>query len=111
MDTRLQKIVGEMAKKEKNLKLYKSRRHVKGEVIKKSKTKSGNIKLRVLCENNKYTFIIIKSHKDRFALAERLKKGDFVSICGYPKFRWVLCTRLSQIKNLDKSSQINLEKF
>ena len=77
MDTRLQKIVGEMAKKEKNLKLYKSRRHVKGEVIKKSKTKSGNIKLRVLCENNKYTFIVIKSHKDRFALAEE-----------YPIHRW-----------------------
>lgn len=108
MDTTLQKIVGEMARKEKNLKKYKSRRHVKGEVIKKSRTKSGNIKLRIKAGEDKYTFIVIKTHKERFALAEKLKKGCLVSVSGYPKFRWVLCTRLSEIINLDRSRQSKL---
>jgi len=77
IDTTLIETLGEMVRKEKKLKGYKRRVRAKGRLAKKSLTKS-----------------VIKTHKERFAIAKKLAVGKSVSAEGIPKFRMVICTRL-----------------
>lgn len=99
IDTTLIDKLTELAKKEKKLKEYKKRLRVKGRLVKKSLTKNKNIRLTIKKEDDMYKFIVLKSHKERFAIAEKLAVGKSVSIEGIPKFRMVICTKL---KVLDK---------
>ena len=101
-----------LADKEKKIKSYKRRIRVKGKIIAKGKTKKGNITLKVEKEGEIYTFAVIKSHKERFALAEKLEIGRSASIEGIPKFRVTICIRLKALdKGLMKGKQIKLESF
>ena len=50
-------------------------------------------------------FIVIKTHKENFALAERLEVGSFVSVAGISKFRVIICTQLKQLHKMDESKQ------
>src|SRR3989338_9459479 len=101
-----------LADKEKKIKSYKTRIRVKGKIIAKGKTKKGNITLKVEKEGEIYTFAVIKSHKERFALAEKLEIGRSASIEGIPKFMIIICTRLKAAdKGLAKGKQIKLEGF
>ena len=98
--------------KEKKIKEYKRRIRIKGRIIAKGKTKKGNITLKVEKEGEDYNFTVIKSHKERFALAEKLETGRSVSIEGIPKFRIIICTRLKAAdKEAAKGKQIKLEGF
>ncbi|MCK5282991.1 MAG: hypothetical protein KAK00_06285 [Nanoarchaeota archaeon] len=108
MKNPLHEILKEMVVKEKKLKEYKRRIHAKGEIIEKKNTDKGNIKLKVQQDENKYNFIIIKSHKEIFEIAGKLQKGEYVSATGIPKFRYLLCTRLKKIRKIDKSVQVKL---
>lgn len=110
MKTELLKIVTEMASKEKKIKEFKRRIRVKGEIIKKGLTKNKNIKLIVRKGDDKYNFVVIKTHKDKFELAQTLNVGDFVSATGVSRFRAVICTQLKKIKRIDEK-QIKLEEF
>ena len=98
IDTTLIETLGEMAKKEKQLKDYKRRLRVKGRLTKKSLTKSGNIKITIRKEEEDYSFIVLKSHKERFAIAKKLAVGKSVSAEGIPKFRMVICTKLKVLE-------------
>ena len=71
-----------MASKEKKLKEFKRRLHAKGKVIEKKITDNGNIKLRIEKDGDKFNFIILKSHKERYEIASKLNKGDYVSRIG-----------------------------
>ncbi|MEA2035988.1 MAG: hypothetical protein U9O94_00660 [Nanoarchaeota archaeon] len=111
MGNKLLKILGEMVKKEKAAKYFKSKLRIKGEIIKKSLTKNKNIKLQIQCKQDKDNVIVLKTHKGRYKLAETLMKGNYVSAEGIPKLRWVLCTKLKKIERIDLSKQDSLEKF
>ena len=101
-----------LADKEKKIKSYKRRIRVKGKIIAKGKTKKGNITLKVEKEGEIYTFAVIKSHKERFALAEKLEIGRSASIEGIPKFRIIICTRLKALdRGAAKGKQAKLEGF
>lgn len=69
-----------LAKKEKKLKEYKRRLRIKGRLIGKGFTKNKNIKLTVRKEDEDYSFIVIKTHKERYALAEKISAGKSVTI-------------------------------
>jgi len=101
-----------LADKEKKVKEYKRRIRVKGRIIAKGKTKKGNITLKIEKEGEGCNFTVIKSHKERYALAEKLQIGRSVSIEGIPKFRIIICTRLKAAdKELAKGKQVKLEGF
>ena len=101
-----------LADKEKKIKSYKRRIRVKGKIIAKGKTKKGNITLKVEKEGESYAFAVIKSHKERFALAEKLEIGRSASIEGIPKFRIIICTRLKALdRGAAKGKQAKLEGF
>lgn len=112
IDTTLIDALKVLADKEKNIKKYKRRLRIKGKLIAKGETKKGNITLKVEKEDEDYSFTVIKSHKERFALAEKLQIGRSVSIEGIPKFRMTICTRLKALdRGLMKGKQIKLESF
>ena len=94
-----------LAQKEKKIKEFKSRVRVKGKIIKKGKTKKGSIKLIVQKADDKYNFVVIKTHKENFALAERLEVGSFVSVAGVKKIRVIIYTHLNQKRKIDVSTQ------
>lgn len=83
-----------LARKEKKLKEYRRRLRIKGRIIKKQATKSGNIKITIKKDEDACSFIVIKTHKERYKLAEKLSLGKAVSVEGIPKFRMTICTRL-----------------
>lgn len=112
IDTTLIDALKVLADKEKKIKEYKRRLRIKGKLIAKGKTNKGNITLKVEKEGENYSFTVIKSHKERFALAEKLQIGRNVSIEGIPKFRMIICTRLKALdRGLTKGKQIRLESF
>lgn len=111
IDKTLINLVKEMADKERTIKEIKSRIRIKGKIAAKSLTKKGNIKLKVKRDENEISFIILKSHKDRYFLAERLSLGRSVSVEGIrKKFRIIICTKLKVLdKGIDTSKQLRLE--
>jgi tRNA(Ile2) C34 agmatinyltransferase TiaS len=101
-----------LARKEKKVREFKGRVRVKGKIVKKGLTKKGNIRLTVQKGEGKYNFIIIKSHKDDYALAEKLAKGSFVNAEGINKFRAIICTKLKKIQRIETSEQkMLIEQF
>jgi hypothetical protein len=112
IDTTLIDTLTRLAEKENKVKEYRRRLRVKGEVSFKGMTKSGNLTLTVREKGEEYKYTILRSHKDRHALAEKIPLGRHVSIEGIPKFRYVICTRLKALdKGLAKGKQEKLEAF
>src|SRR3989338_5830409 len=112
IDTTLIDNLKALADKEKKVKEYKRRLRVKGKLIAKGKTKKGNITLKIDKEGEDYSFTVIKSHKERYALAEKLQIGRSISIEGIPKFRMTICTRLKSLdRGLMNGKQIKLGNF
>ena len=105
IDRTLLNTISELARKEKKAKEFKRRVRVKGKLIKKGKTKKGSIKLIIQKDDDKYNFVVVKTHKENFALAEQLKVGSFVSVVGISKFRAIICTQLKQLHKMDESKQ------
>lgn len=97
IDTTLIDMLKVLADKEKKIRGYKRRLRLKGKIIAKGRTKNGNITLTIEKEGDDYKFTVIKSHKERYALAEKLRMGRSVSIEGIPKFRMIICTRLKAL--------------
>lgn len=99
----------ELANKEKKIKEFKKHLRVKGKVIAKGVTKKGNITLTVKKDEDGFKFTVLKSHKESFALAEKLAVGKSVSAMGIPKFRMIICTKLKVLdKGIDESRQRKL---
>jgi len=111
METPLLRIAKEMARKEKIAKEFKRRIRFKGKVIEKTETKKGNIRLLVKKGEEDRLFVVIKSHKARFALAQSIAVGEHVSAEGIAKFRAIICTKLKRIGVVDESRQETLESF
>ena len=110
IDTTLIDKLTEMANKEKKIKEFKKRLRLKGKVAAKGTTKKGNITLTIRKGKDDFRFTVLKSHKESFALAERLSIGKSVSVHGIPKFRMIICTRLKVLeKGIDESKQRKLE--
>ena len=110
IDTTLIDKLTEMASKEKKIKEFKKRLRIKGKVLAKGETKKGNITLTIRKGEDEFKFTVLKSHKESFALAERLSIGKSVSVHGIPKFRMIICTRLKVVeKGIDESKQKKLE--
>jgi len=98
--------------KEKRAEPFKRRLRVRGKIIAKGMTKNNNISLTVENGKDEYRFTILKSHKERYALAEKIRQGQSVSIDGIPKFRWIMCTRLKILeKGIAQGRQEKLEAF
>ena len=108
IDTTLIDCLTILANKEKKLKEYKRRLRVKGKVVEKGITKKGNITLKIKKDENEYKFTVLKSHKERFALAEKLITGKSVSIEGISKFRMIICTRLKALEKGIQEKQTKL---
>lgn len=101
-----------MADTERKIKEFKRRLRVKGKVTDKGLTKKGNITLTVQRDNDDFKFTVLKSHKERFAIAQSLKSGTSVSIAGIPRFRIIICTQLKTLdKGLSKGTQLDLHHF
>ncbi|MBI4983128.1 hypothetical protein HZC32_00585, partial [Candidatus Woesearchaeota archaeon] len=98
IDTTLIDRLTVLANKEKKIKEFKRRLRIKGKIMEKGTTKKGNITLKINKDDNEYKFTVLKSHKERFALAEKLSNGKSISIEGIPKFRMIICTRLKVIE-------------
>lgn len=112
IDTTLLDKIKILADKERKIKEYKRRFRIKGKVVAMGMTKNGNISLTILKDEDTHKFTVLKSHKERYALAENLKIGKSVSAEGIPKFRMIICTRLKIIENgIDKNKQANLMNF
>lgn len=109
IDRTLINTISELVRKEKKVKEFKRRVRVKGKIIKKGKTRKGSIKLIIQKDDDKYNFVVVKTHKKNFALAERLEVGSFVSMVGINKFRAIICTQLKQLRKMDKSRQTTLQ--
>ncbi len=108
IDKTLINTLSKLASQEKKIKAFKSRVRVKGKIIKKGKTKKGSIKLIVQKGEDRYNFVVIKTHKENFALAEKLEVGSYVSAVGINKFRAIICTQLKRIHKIDESKQTTL---
>jgi dissimilatory sulfite reductase (desulfoviridin) alpha/beta subunit len=108
IDRTLINAISELTSKEKKMREFKSRVRVKGKLIKKGKTKKGSIKLIVQEKDEKYNFVVIKTHKENLALAEQLRVGSFVSAVGISKFRAIICTQLKQLHKADGCRQTTL---
>lgn len=109
IDTTLIDRLTVLANKEKKLKEYKRRLRIKGKITSKGTTPKGNITLKIKKDDNEYKFTVLKSHKERFALAEKLKINSSVSIEGIPKFRMIICTRLKALeKGILEGKQMRL---
>ncbi len=102
IDTRLIDTLKVLAKKEKIAKIFKRRMRTKGKIVGKTITKNGNITLKIEKDGQKQSYTVIKTHRERFALAEQLKTGEMVAAEGIPKFRIVICTRLKELDKLDE---------
>ena len=101
-----------LANKEKKIKEFKRRLRVKGRITETGTTKKGNITIKIKKDDHEYKFIVLKSHKDRFALAEKLKPSNGVSAEGIPQFRMIICTRLKALeKGLTSGKQNKLESY
>lgn len=107
IDTTLIKTLEALAKEEKKIKEYKRRVRMRGKVVAKGVTKNGNISLKVEKEGENCSFTVLKSHRERFALAGKLEIGKSVSIAGIPRFRMVICTLL---KPLEKVSGVERQE-
>src|SRR3989344_78289 len=112
IDTTLIDTLKVLADKERKIKEYKIRLRVKGKITAKGTTKKGNLTLTIEKDEDDFKFTILKSHKEKYALADKLKIGRSVSIEGIPKFRMTICTRLKVLdRGLMKGKQIKLENF
>lgn len=109
IDTTLINTLKVLADKENKIKEYKRRLRIKGKITAKKTTKKGNITLKIKKDDTEYPFTVLKSHRERFALAEKLLVGHSVSVEGIPKFRIIICTRLKLLdKGIDEGTQENL---
>lgn len=112
IDTTLIDKLTALADKENKIKGFKRRLRMKGVVEAIGATKKGNITLKVVEGDAYLKFTILKSHKERFALAGKLKIGRSVSIEGIPKVGMIICTRLKLIeKRLNRANQLQLGGF
>lgn len=112
IDTTLIDKLKVLADREKKVKEYKRRLRIKGKVKTLGKTKKDNLTLTVEKDKEEYKFTILKSHKERFALANKLHKGNSVSVEGIPKFGAIICTRLKVLeKGLAEGEQSKLENY
>jgi len=109
IDETLLNILDEMVKEKKQKEFYRTRPRIKGKIKEKKMTKKGNITLTIQKGDKEISFTILKNHKERFALAEKLNIGHTVSAAGIPKFRMNICTQLKQVmKEADNSRQMKL---
>ncbi len=98
--------------KEKKTKEFRKRLRLRGKVTAKAMTKSNNISLTVEKDKEEYKFTILRSHKERYSLAEKIRTGQSVSIDGIPKFKWIICTRLKILeKGIAEGRQEKLAGF
>ena len=112
IDTTLIDTLNVLVDKERKIKEYKRRLRIKGKIAAKGTTKKGNLTLTIEKDEDNFKFTVIKSHKERYALAEKLQIGRSVSIEGISKFRMTICTRLKAIdRGLMKGKQVKLENF
>jgi len=109
IDTTLIDRLTVLANKEKKIKEFKRRLRIKGKITEKGITKKGNITFKIKKDDNEYKFTVLKSHKERFALAEKLKINNSVSTEGITKFRMIICTRLKALeKEIQEGKQTKL---
>ena len=109
IDRTLINILDGMVKEKKQKDFYRTRPRIKGRIIEKKTTKKGNIHLTIQKGDKEVSFTILKTHKERFALAEKLAVGNTVSAAGIPKFRMNICTQLQPVlKEIDDSRQMKL---
>ncbi len=84
-----------MAVKEKKKKDFMRRARIDGVLVKKSLTKNGNIRLEIKKGEISHKFIVIKTHKERYAIAQKLKRKANIYAEGIRRFSINICTKLS----------------
>jgi tRNA(Ile2) C34 agmatinyltransferase TiaS len=110
INTSLIEKLTELANKEKKVKEFRNRTKIKGKIVEKGTTKKGNMTLTIQRGEHKLKFTVLKSHKERFSLAERLTIGRSVSAIGISKLRMIICVSLKQLeKGIDDGRQTTLQ--
>ena len=99
-------------KKEKLIKNIRSRLRIKGILTEKTRTKKGNLQLKIRKGKEDYTFTILKTHKEKIERAEHLQIKRSISIEGINKFRIIICTRFKELdKGIDNSNQTKIDEY
>lgn len=98
IDTTLIDKLTVLANQEKKIKEFKRRFRIKGKVVKKSDTKKGNITLTIEKDKQRYKITVLKSHKEKYALANKMIIGNAVSAEGIPRLKYIICTRLKLLE-------------
>ncbi|MBU0980573.1 MAG: hypothetical protein KJ709_07225 [Nanoarchaeota archaeon] len=111
IDTTLINRLHEMAKEAKKVKGFKARLRVKGRIIEKSVSKKGHIKLVIAKGEDEYTFHVLKTHKEKFALAKKLEVGRSITVEGISRFRGAICTKLKAAKSVGTGMQKKMNDY
>ncbi len=100
-----------LVEKEKKSKEFKNRLRVKGVLVEKKTTKKGNIVLIIEKDKEQHKFTVLKSHKERFFLAEKSCIKQSVYASGIPKLRMIICTQLKILeRGIDSGRQRKLQE-
>ncbi len=109
VDTKLIDKLKVLAEKEKKLNEYKKRFRLKGKLVGKSITKKGNMSFRIKRQEEVHSITVLKSHKETYALAQKIPIGRYVSVIGIVRLRVIICTKLKVLdKGVDESMQTKL---
>lgn len=112
IDTTLIDRLKALADKERKIKGYKRRLRIKGKVKAIGKTKKDNITLTIEKEEQEYKFTVLKTHKERFALAQKLRIGQSVFAQGISKLRMIICTQLKALeRGIGQERQEKLNRY
>ncbi|MBI4017020.1 MAG: hypothetical protein HY363_05000 [Candidatus Aenigmarchaeota archaeon] len=71
---------------------------MKGEVVEKNLTKSGNIKLVLKQKEDDCTVYVLKRNKNLFGEAGKVRKGDFVHVALRTHLGKKYCTKITRQK-------------
>ncbi|HIH32548.1 TPA: hypothetical protein HA235_07625 [Candidatus Woesearchaeota archaeon] len=112
IDTTLIDKLKALADKEKKIKEYKRRVRIKGIIITKGETQKGNITLIIQNDDGEYKITVLKTHKERFSLAQKFNIKQSVYVEGVAKLRVIICTKLKRLeKGLMQGKQEKLTRY
>jgi len=99
-----------MVEKEKTAQSFRARARIKGRITKKNITKNGNITLTIKRGEREISFLVLKNHKDKILIAQKLLVGNPVSAEGIRKRHFIICTKLKMLEKFDESKQMTLDE-
>ena|SRR3989344_2158648 len=98
-----------MVEKKNKKNSFRTRARIKGRITKKNVTKNNNITLTIKRGEREINFLVLKHHKNKFALAQKLNINNPVFAEGIRKFRFIICTKLN-LKQIRRNKTNNIRR-